>query len=360
MHLRTGVGVVELRVWHGQAGTGGRWGCPIREWWGLTAHQQLSPALEDKLAFTVTATGSYAEAAAVAAKWGSAVEASTLHRLVQHLGAEAEAQTQQRLQELPEPIDPQRGASELAVFMLDGWLVRQRGPGWGKKKTKQSRVEWHELKTGVFYFSEQAARTAGGRGMLSDKVVVSWQGEPVELGRRLHWEALRRGSGKAKASVVVADGSAWIWNVAADRWGKATQILDFYHGSEHLWNLGRALFGQEQAAPWVEPRCHRLRHGKESQVLQEIAAIKRPRGEAGKIVSQEKNYFASQAERMHYRSFARRGLPIGSGAVESACRQKQCRFKRSGQFWTEQGLRHLLALDQARQNKHWEQLSFVA
>jgi hypothetical protein len=41
----------------------------------------MSPALEDKLAFTLTATGSYAEAAAVAQKWGCEVEDSTLHVL---------------------------------------------------------------------------------------------------------------------------------------------------------------------------------------------------------------------------------------------------------------------------------------
>ena len=29
----------------------GHWGCPMRERWGLSAHQQLRPALEDKLAY---------------------------------------------------------------------------------------------------------------------------------------------------------------------------------------------------------------------------------------------------------------------------------------------------------------------
>jgi len=62
------------------------------------------------------------------------------------------------------------------------------------------------------------------------------------------------------------------------------------------------------------------------------------------------------AQRMNYRSIARRAWPIGSGAVESACRQKQCRCKRPGKFWTQAGIRHLAALDQARRNHHWEQL----
>ena len=74
------------------------------------------------------------------------------------------------------------------------------------------------------------------------------------------------------------------------------------------------------------------------------------------MIQREKNYCSGQARRMNYQSIARRGWPIGSGAVESACRQKQCRFKRPGQFWTQAGLSHLAALDQARRNHHWEQL----
>src|SRR5439155_7173734 len=127
---------------------------------------RISPLLEDKLAFTVTATGSYQEAAAVAQKWGTEVDDSTLHVLSQRLGERAEQQTQERLKQVGTQLSPQRAASELAVFMLDGWQVRYRGPGWGRKRTKKKRVEWHELKTGVFYLQEQAGCTDGGRGVL--------------------------------------------------------------------------------------------------------------------------------------------------------------------------------------------------
>ena len=356
MHLRTAVGVVELTVLNGYDPGRKQWGCPIRQHWGLTAHLQCSPGLEEKLAFTVTATGTYAQAAAVATKWGSPVDDATIHALVQRRGRQAETQTQQRLQQLPVESTPQRTGSELVVLLVDGWLVRQRGPGWGKKKTTQERVEWHELKTGVFYRHEQAAQTASGRGLLTEKVVVSWQGEPLELGRRLHWEAMRGGLGRAQETLVLADGASWIWNVAKDRWPQATELLDFYHASEHVWQLGRALCGERGAAAWVEPRLHRLRHGQEGAVLKEIAALPAPRGERGRLVRSDQGYFAGQAERMHYQAIARRGWPIGSGAVESACRQRQCRCKRPGQFWTAPGLRHLCALEEARHNGHWDDL----
>jgi len=358
MQLRTAAGVVELEVLHGQDPSDQHWGCPVREHWGLSCHQQLSLGLEDKLAFTVTATASYEEAAAVAGQWGVHMDDSTLHALTQRLGARAEARLQQRLETPPQEREPQREPTPLAVLMLDGWQVRQRGPGWGKKKTQKPRVEWHEWKTGVFYRHEQAGRTAGGRGVLAEKVVISWQGDPVEFGRRLHWEAQRGGLSRARATLVAGDGAPWIWNVAQDRWAGATQVLDFYHASQHLWELGRALHGDDEAAAaaWAEPRRHQLRHGKEKQVLREIAGLKAPAGAAGETLRREANYFASQAARMNYQPLNRRGWPIASGPVESACRQKQCRFKRPGQFWTARGLRHLGALTEARHNHHWDDL----
>ena len=357
--LKTSVGLVKVIAWYGQDPTTGGWGYPIRQSWGLSSHQEMSPGLEDKLAFTLTATGSYSEAAAVAQKWGCGVDDSTLHVLAQRLGQRAEQQAQERLERVPPELTVRRAASELAVFMLDGWQARYRGPGWGKKRTKKKRVEWHEVKVGVFYLQEQAGRTEGGRGVLTEKVVVCWQGEPTELGRRLHWEALRRGLGRARWILVVGDGAPWIWNVAADRWAQAEELLDFYHASEHLWELGRALYGEGQAQEWVESRLHELRHGQEEKFLAQMAALKVPRGPSAETVREQKNYFANQAERMNYQAIAQRGWPIGSGAVESACSGQQNRFKRRGQFWTRAGLGNLAALKEARENKHWDELWFA-
>ena len=356
MHLRTSFGPVGLSVWYGKDPVDGHWGCPMRERWGLSAHQQLSPALEDRLAYFGTVTVSYEAAAKLAAKVGIGVEDSTICALVQRLGAKAEAQTQARLKIPPPEKHPERPASALGVLMLDGFHVRFRGPGWGKKETQKPRVEWHESKLGVFYRQEQAVR--GPRGQLLEKVLVGWQGEGLELGRRLHWEAQCGGLGRAREVLAVADGAPWIWNVVGDRWPAAHQLLDFYHASQHLWSLGQALHPKDEATrrAWVEERLHRLRHGKEQAVLAEIAALPRWRGERGKAIRREQNYFAEQAVRMNYQQVARRGWPIGSGAVESGCRARQCRRKRVGQFWTPAGLRHLDALEEARDHGHWDEL----
>jgi hypothetical protein len=355
-HLDTGAGVVEVRTWHGQDPGDGHWGCPLREWWGLAAYQQLSPGWQQQLAFSLTVTTSYEGAAALLRQLGHRADDATLHALAQKLGARAEQQTQRRMEQPVVELTSQRAASAVGVLMLDGWQVRQRGPGWGKKKTRQPRVEWHELKTGVFYLQEQAARK-NGRGLLSDKVVVSWQGEPMELGRRLHQAACEHGLGHARQKLVVSDGAPWIWNVAQERWRGAVEVLDFYHASQHVWTLGEAVSGERQRArDWVERQLHQLRHGRHTAALRTIAGLKAGRGAAGEVIRREQNYFAEHAERMNYRAVAERSWPIGSGPVESACLQRQGRFKRSGQSWTPLGLRHLCALIEARQNGHWDHL----
>jgi hypothetical protein len=301
----------------------GQWLSPVSRAWGLGPHQKLTPGFAEKLCFTVTATGSYEEAAQVVGKWSGPIDDSTLHRLVQRLGAQAEEQRQERSAQPPQERQPQRAASALAVLMIDGWQVRHRGKGWGKRKTSQPRVEWHEMKTGVFYLQEQAAQTEGGRGLIEDKVVVSVVGEPLELGRRLHWEALRGGLGRSRQQLFLGDGAPWIWNLKRDRWEQAMGLLDFFHASQHLWEVGRTVAGEEEErlVPWMGERLHQLRHGQEKKVLSEMAGLKKKRGAAGKVLAREQNYFANHASRMNYQSMARRGWPIGSGAVESACRQ---------------------------------------
>ena len=54
----------------------------------------------------------------------------------------------------------------------------------------------------------------------------------------------------------------------------------------------------------------------------------------------ERTYFRNNAERMAYPEFRLDGLPIGSGAIESAADHLvQRRMKRAGMRWSEAGAR---------------------
>jgi len=351
--LRTSFGTVVLKVWRGKNPADGRWGIPIRQCWGLSPHQRMSPALEEKLAYFATVAGTYESAARLARKMNIPVEDSTVRELVQRLGGRALEQTRDRLKTEPLPVDPKRPRGELAVIMIDGYQVRHRGPDWGRKKARKPRVEWHEQKVGVFYHHDRNAS-----GTLLEKVSIGCVGEPVDLGERLHWEARRHGLSQARQLLACGDGAPWIWHLIGERWKDAHQVLDFYHASQHLHALAEALYPADEPARqrWVDQQCHELRHGKEKKVLKRISRLPAGEGMAAEVIRREKNYFQNHSQRMSYQTLSDRGWPIGSGSVESACAQRQRRFKRPGQFWTATGLSHLNALIEARDLNHWDQL----
>lgn len=70
-------------------------------------------------------------------------------------------------------------------------------------------------------------------------------------------------------------------------------------------------------------------------------------------LAKEVGYFEGQAHRMDYAKGKRRQQPVGSGAIESTCRQYQVRFKRAGQFWSLPGDESLLALETLHRNGRW-------
>jgi len=73
--------------------------------------------------------------------------------------------------------------------------------------------------------------------------------------------------------------------------------------------------------------------------------LKRVRKKKRQAVAEGLAYLVSPQERMDYAAARRNGEPEGSGAMESTCRQYQCRFKRPGQFWSRVGDEALMCLD---------------
>ena len=79
-------------------------------------------------------------------------------------------------------------------------------------------------------------------------------------------------------------------------------------------------------------------------------------GARAQAVQKEVSYFQSHRERMDYGTAKQKGEPLGSGAMESTCRQYQCRFKRTGQFWSQTGDEALMCLETFRRNGRWHLL----
>lgn len=80
-------------------------------------------------------------------------------------------------------------------------------------------------------------------------------------------------------------------------------------------------------------------------------------GRLAGTLATERDYFARNADRMRYRDFQARGLPIGSGAVESAVRQVvNQRLKSNGMFWLHAHAEHLLHLRAFLRAGRWDEL----
>ena len=75
-----------------------------------------------------------------------------------------------------------------------------------------------------------------------------------------------------------------------------------------------------------------------------------------KTVEREIGYFNRHVNRMDYKNGKKLKQPIGSGAMESTCAQYQCRFKRTGQFWSLGGDEAFLALQALHWNERWHLL----
>ncbi len=148
--------------------------------------------------------------------------------------------------------------------------------------------------------------------------------------------------------VVIGDGAKWIWEHVATTFGsERVEILDWYHCCQQLWAVGNAVHGADtpQAAAWVDHAKQVIWHEGPDALFRLLASCRAMSEEATKTLETERGYFRTNAERMRYSTYRDQGLPVGSGAVESAAKHLvQQRMKRAGMRWSELGARAILHL----------------
>jgi len=181
--------------------------------------------------------------------------------------------------------------------------------------------------------------------------------EPADaFGRRLAVVAHGVGAETAPQLAVLGDGAAWIWNLAAEHFPHAVQIVDWDHASERVWALGRARFGEGTPATeaWVDRQLDRLRAGEAAGLAADWAALRLP-GEAASVRDEQVTYFTNQASRMAYDRYRAAGWDIGSGMIESGCKtvigQRQ---KGSGMRWSNAGAQTVANVRLLLFNTEWD------
>jgi hypothetical protein len=179
-------------------------------------------------------------------------------------------------------------------------------------------------------------------------------GDLQPFGRQLWLEAHRRGLAQAKRTIVIGDGAHWIWNLAAEHFPGATQILDWYHASTYVWQAAHALYGEgtDLAKHWAKQHLDLLWDGQVATVIAhlEAEASRKP------AIQDTLTYFRNNQHRMLYDRYRKDGLQIGSGTIESGCKHViAARLKQAGMIWSPDGARFVAKLRTRLKSRRWDE-----
>jgi hypothetical protein len=285
---------------------------------------------------------------------GVEVGSETLRTQAERLGTELEGQQRRAMAEVEATHEAPGAEHDPAPGMLlvetDGVMVRYRD-----RHMDGALVEgdWHEVKLGLVggwldgqlrkpsyvaareaapAFARRLGSEAARRGVLDVVAWHTWDGAPAEL----------------RAVVVLGDGAKWIWeHVATLFGGERTEIVDWYHASEHIWTVAKTLHGDDtpETKAWAKAGLDRLWQAGPKPVLSWFDATQPGTPAAAAVLKRERGYFSTNAQRMQYPALRQQNLPIGSGAVEATAKHLvQQRMKRAGSRWSDLGARAILDL----------------
>lgn len=270
--------------------------------------------------------------------------------------------------------------SEETGFLLGEQLAGKQVPG------EAAEWDWYEDTEGktCAYVSvdatgvgQQAANSgsAEGRmvyvGLVSNPVPIDWEGKKPEsstryvtsvsdlsgLGVPLRAQAGAVGMDQADRWIALSDGGAGLEDFFRVNFPRCEVVLDFYHAAEHVCEFVKLLTGnnrlwRDSLSQWW---CHRLKHEGGKALLAAVAALSFAEGsevEQGRRDLQR--YLENHHHKMDYPRYQQLGWHIGSGAIESACKNVVGRLKGPGMRWRmegTQGVCHLRALYKSEQTQ---------
>jgi hypothetical protein len=302
------------------------------------------------------------------ARRGLERDEKAVRRISTQLGAQMLAtRTRDRLRfrrgELP-PGDEFPGKRVAAA--IDGGRVRVRTViktvrVGGKTQRQPFRVEWREPKRVILFETDETGRMAKGCRPLIDGPLRgpdAW----------IEWLAFHRhrlGAARANLVTFTAEGAPWIWArldwvMAPVGWepARVVEVLDWCHAVHHLSLALQALGLSEAERAQEYARLGSLLKGGQSRVgIAELEA--RAAGwPEGAAVWREIASLSRQAAagRRRYHCFRCRGVPRGSGAIESTIRRVlNLRLKGTSLFWEEANAAAVIQLRAAVLSGRWEE-----
>ena len=259
---------------------------------------------------------------------GIALSPNTLARHARQVGQVLQADWEQAEAAWEAHPDKEVEARPKQLQMtLDGVMVHVAGA-------------WQEVKLGCAYTRQEESGVEQARysATLSKSAV---------FGKRFAVLGHLAGAAHCRKVGIVADGAEWIWAEVGKYYPTQVQILDYYHGSAHLWEVAHLRFGHgsDAAKVWMARQQKRLLADGIETVIADVAAW-----EATTLLQQEGQrrvlvYLRTHARRMRYETFGKQGYHIGSGVIEAGCKAVvQARLKGPGMRWSAAGAEAILQL----------------
>jgi hypothetical protein len=268
-----------------------------------------------------------------------------------------------------EQENPKEGTAQQIVAEMDGSMipvVDTAIPREGKADKRRCRsLRWQE------------ARLCSARGAkLIVPIFYATMGSVERAGNLLYRAALKVGFGPKTKVHGLGDGAKWIEDQMAHVFGNQVKYLvDFYHVSEYLAKAAEHGW-TSQKIEWRQEQQQLLKQSRHRDILDAIRkrlpidfdakqegnkAKKKLEKRDGEEKAEESpiekcyRYIMNRQNHLDYKSAIEKGLPIGSGEIESGHRYViQKRLKIAGAWWKPETAEHMLCLRTLRANGDWE------
>lgn len=138
----------------------------------------------------------------------------------------------------------------------------------------------------------------------------------------------------AEELIFLGDGAEWIWNQVSLYYPHAVQIVDWFHATEYIAPIAKAAFSDEdQRQDWISQVRSDLWEGELDAVIRACQRFSE-HPKASEPARSAVTYFTNNQHRMNYPAYRAKGYQIGSGTIESACKQIVTqRLKVAGAIW---------------------------
>ena len=280
---------------------------------------------------------------------GVAVSRETARRLTETVGAALVAVEEAEVAALERRPPPSPAGPAVQQVSIDGAMVPLVHGDWAEVKL-----------VAIGTVQPPAAADGCPAPRTTELSYLARLTDAERFGRLATLETHRRGTERAGVVAAVMDGAVWQQGVIDLHRPDAVRILDFPHAVEHLLAPVQQVLGRDSAATaaWREAWVPELTRADPAVVLGALGALPLERAPdptaAATALAATLEYFASRWDQIQYRDFAARGLPIGSGCVESGHKVvMQARLKGPGMHWAAANVNPLLALRCAASNDRW-------